>query len=189
VRISDYVQRTVVSEPRVVATGSTMRLPMKKDYVDFQGRSSPIGYLITFRCYGTWLHGDERGSVDRHHRVDGTPVLPASALRRQHDHDLLQQPPVKLNSRHRRVVESAIRETCAIRGWQLWTVNVRTNHVHAVVSAHKKPEAMLSAMKANATRAPERSRTLDERSSPVGIPRKQEISVERKAFDGCNRVR
>src|SRR5438309_10114366 len=60
---------------------------------------------------------------------------------------------LKLNSRHRRVVESAIRETCAIRGWQLWTVNVRTNHVHAVVSAHKKPEAMLSAMKANATRA------------------------------------
>jgi len=22
----------------------------------------PLGYLITFRCYGTWLHGDERGS-------------------------------------------------------------------------------------------------------------------------------
>jgi hypothetical protein len=25
----------------------------------------PLAYLITFRCYGTWLHGDERGSVDR----------------------------------------------------------------------------------------------------------------------------
>src|SRR5438093_13756827 len=24
----------------------------------------PLGYLITFRCYGTWLHGDERGSID-----------------------------------------------------------------------------------------------------------------------------
>jgi len=30
---------------------------MKRDYIDFQDRSSPIGYLITFRCYGTWLHG------------------------------------------------------------------------------------------------------------------------------------
>ena len=34
---------------------------MKRDYVDFQDRSKPIGYLITFRCYGTWLHGDKRG--------------------------------------------------------------------------------------------------------------------------------
>jgi len=25
----------------------------------------PLAYLITFRSYGTWLHGDERGSVDR----------------------------------------------------------------------------------------------------------------------------
>jgi hypothetical protein len=35
----------------------------------------------------------------------------------------------------------------------LWTVNVRTNHVHAVVSANKKPEGILSTLKANATRA------------------------------------
>jgi hypothetical protein len=33
---------------------------MKRDYIDFQDRSTPVGYLITFRCYGTWLHGDER---------------------------------------------------------------------------------------------------------------------------------
>ena len=32
-------------------------------------------------------------------------------------------------------------------------MNVRTNHVHAVVSSTKKPEAVLSALKANATRA------------------------------------
>ena len=126
---------------------------MKRDYIDFQDRSSPIGYLITFRCYGTWFHGDERGSFDRNHRVYGTPGLPPSELRRQHDLDLLKQPPVELNSRQRQVVESAIRETCTIRRWQLWTVSVRTNHVHAVVSANKKPEAVLSAMKANATRA------------------------------------
>ncbi len=126
---------------------------MKRDYIDFQDRSSPIGYLITFRCYGTWLHGDERGSVDRHHRVYGNPGVRPSALRRQHDRDLLKQPPVKLNSRERLVVESAIRETCAIRSWQSWAVNVRTNHIHAVVSANKNPEAILSAIKANATRA------------------------------------
>jgi len=34
----------------------------------------------------------------------------------------------------------------------LWTVSVRTNHIHTVISANKKPEAILSALKANATR-------------------------------------
>src|SRR5882724_3169489 len=125
---------------------------MKRDHIDFQDRSAPLGYLITFRCYGTWLHGDERGSVDRHHRVYGTPGLPPSALRRQHDRDLLKQPPVRLSSSERQIVESGIRETCTMRRWQLWTLNVRTNHVHAVISANKKPEVILSAIKANATR-------------------------------------
>ena len=27
--------------------------------------SDPLAYFITFTCYGNWLHGDERGSVDR----------------------------------------------------------------------------------------------------------------------------
>jgi len=92
-------------------------------------------------------------AFDRNHRVYITPGQPPSQLRRQHDLDLLKQPPVKLNLRQRQVVESAIRKTCTIRRWQLWTLNVRTNHVHAVVSANKKPEVILSAMKANATRS------------------------------------
>jgi len=61
--------------------------------------------------------------------------------------------PVKFNSQQRCVVEAAIREICTIRRWQLWIINVRTNHIHAVVSASKKPDAVLSALKANATRA------------------------------------
>jgi hypothetical protein len=28
---------------------------------------TPLAYLFTFRCHGTWLHGDERGAVDRFH--------------------------------------------------------------------------------------------------------------------------
>ena len=126
---------------------------MNRDYIDFDDRSNPVGYLITFRCYGTWLHGDERGSVDRHHRFHGTPGLPPSALRRKHDRELLKQPPVKLNSGQREVVKGAIRETCTIRKWQLWTANVRTNHAHAVITANKKPDAVLGALKANATRS------------------------------------
>ncbi|MGQ0761444.1 MAG: hypothetical protein ACT4OT_05435 [Acidobacteriota bacterium] len=40
---------------------------------DFDDNDFPLAYLITFRCYGTWLHGDERGSVDRKQNVYGTP--------------------------------------------------------------------------------------------------------------------
>jgi len=83
----------------------------------------------------------------------GTPLLQPSALRRKHDRDLLKQPPVTLSSRQSAVIKAAIDEACTIRRWQLWTVNVRTNHVHAVVSANKKPESVLSALKANASRA------------------------------------
>ena len=32
---------------------------------DFDENEFPLAYLITFRCYGTWVHGDERGSMDR----------------------------------------------------------------------------------------------------------------------------
>ena len=39
----------------------------------------PLGYLITFRAYGTWLHGDRRRSVDRFHNQYGTPDIPQTS--------------------------------------------------------------------------------------------------------------
>jgi hypothetical protein len=141
-----------VSEPGAVATGSS-DTQMKRDYVEFQSRNQPVGYLLTFRCYGTWLHGDERESVDRKHRRYGTPYLPSSPQRETRNQRLLKQPPVYLNPRQRSVVETSIRDTCKIRQWQLWICNVRTNHVHAVVSSDRKPDSVMSALKANGTRS------------------------------------
>src|SRR6266480_654783 len=109
-------------------------------------------YLITFRGRGTWLHGDKRGSVDRMHNKYGTPVLPPNSKRRELNRSRLKNPPVRLNSKQRHAVESGIRETCKIRKWDLWTMNARTNHIHSVVSANCKPEKILTAFKANATR-------------------------------------
>jgi len=126
---------------------------MKNDYITFQDRGEPVGYLITFRSYGTWLHGDKRGSVDRHHRRYGTPLLPTSPQRETRNRRLLKQSPVSLNSRQRGAVESSIRETCHIRQWCLWTLNIRTNHVHVVMSSKSRPDAVLSALKANAKRS------------------------------------
>ena len=37
----------------------------------------PLAFLITFRTYGTWLHGDERGSVNRFRNQYRSRLLPA----------------------------------------------------------------------------------------------------------------
>ena len=120
---------------------------------DFNDDHIPLGYLLTFRAYGTWLHGDKRGSIDRHHHRYGTPALPASPRRKEIERSLLKQTPVRFNARQRDAIECGIRETCAIRKWELWTLNVRSNHLHCVVTANCNPKTVLVALKANATRA------------------------------------
>ena len=112
----------------------------------------PLAYLITFRCHGTWLHGDERGSVDRFHNQYGTPCFPSNQARLNQNNRRLNHAPVTLTSEQRHTVEEAIRETCDVRKWTLKAVNARTNHVHTVVSALVRPELVLNALKANATR-------------------------------------
>jgi hypothetical protein len=54
---------------------------MKRDYIDFQDRSQQLGYLITIRSYGTWLHGDARGSMDRrNYNKFGGPKRPVNRI-------------------------------------------------------------------------------------------------------------
>ncbi|MFN2499527.1 MAG: transposase [Pyrinomonadaceae bacterium] len=112
----------------------------------------PLAYLITFRSYGTWLHGDRRGSVDRFHNRFGTARIPPNKRWEKYNRETLSHPPVRLGRRQRAAIKKAIRETCKIRKWGFWTMNIRTNHVHTVVSAPCKPEKVLAAFKANATR-------------------------------------
>ena len=60
---------------------------------------------------------------------------------------------VILDAAQRSYVEEAINETCRIRKWELLALNIRTNHVHTVVSnGTRRPEVALNAFKANATR-------------------------------------
>ena len=126
---------------------------MNDPHTEFKDDHTPTAYLITFRSYGTWPHGDNRGSVDRFHKGYGTPMLPANTQRRRYERRLLTHPPVTLDARQRAAVERGIRDTCTFRKWLLWAFNIRTNHVHSVVSAKCKPESILSALKANATRS------------------------------------
>jgi len=113
----------------------------------------PLALLITFRAYGTWLHGDERGSIDRNNNVYGTPRIPAIEHLESISRARLKSSPVRLDARRRVAVESAVEETCSKRGWGLYAFNIRTNHVHIVTAVSgKNPDLVLTAFKANATR-------------------------------------
>jgi REP element-mobilizing transposase RayT len=134
---------------------------------DFDDNEFPLAYLITFRCYGTWLHGDDRGSYRRSHGiVEGvSPVGPKPGLQRA-ETEQLRHPPVTLDAQQRAVVEKSVREVCLHRKYRLRAVNVRTNHAHAVVSALLEPEPILDAFKAYATRALRRAGLLSTRIKP-----------------------
>jgi REP element-mobilizing transposase RayT len=113
---------------------------------------TPLAYFLSFRSYGTWLHGDKRGSVDRFHNKYGTPRLPENAKWFNYNQTSLRAAPLILGPNERRVIKEAIRETSNIRKWTVIALNVRTNHVHVVVNAPVDPERVLNAFKANATR-------------------------------------
>ena len=113
----------------------------------------PIAYLITFRTHGTWLHGDNRGSVNRFHNKYGTRQIRPEPRWLAINKERLGREPTILNARQRATVRKAIIETCRFRDWGLPAVNVRTNHAHSVVMApYKQPSLVLNALKANATR-------------------------------------
>jgi REP element-mobilizing transposase RayT len=113
---------------------------------------TPLAYFIFFRSYATWLHGDKRGSIDRFHNRYLSPYIQPNEKWLDYNEQHLKAKPLILKASHRKSIESAIRETCDIRNWLLQAINVRTNHIHTVVSANRKASVVLNAFKANATR-------------------------------------
>lgn len=115
--------------------------------------SSPLAFLITWTTHGTWLHGDDRGSADRvTDRIPGTPYLPANAARVAFERSELAGGAFSLWNEARENVDATIRKHCELRGWNLHALNVRTNHVHLVVSAPVSPETIMGQCKAWASR-------------------------------------
>ncbi|UCE61442.1 MAG: transposase [Phycisphaerales bacterium] len=120
----------------------------------------PLAYLITFPTYGTWLHGDARGSVDRDHNIPGTPMLDANEPRESSEERRLKQDQVLLDARRRGVVNQTILEVAAHRDWTVHALNVRTNHVHAVIGARETPERVMNTLKSWCTRRMVEARVL-----------------------------
>lgn len=113
----------------------------------------PLAYLITMRSYGTWLHGDEKGSVGRQEfNIYGTPRMFQSEKLKDLMKKQMKQKPTILDKKERICVLEAVKEVCDFRGYEMLAVNIRTNHLHAVVSANIKPDKIVNDFKAYATR-------------------------------------
>src|SRR5687767_4465012 len=118
----------------------------------FEQYEFPLAYLITFRTFGTWLHGDYRTSTLRVRKAGTeTKLIPRNVpleerMREEMDH------PFILNHAQRRAVQDAIEDVCRHRSYLLRAVNVRTNHAHSVISVQAKPERVADALKAYSTR-------------------------------------
>src|SRR5262245_13920733 len=114
--------------------------------------ATALAYFISFTAYGTWLHGREPGSVDHAHNQVGEPFLPADAEAEQAERERMTQSHYPLNPERRGVVLETVREVSRHRGWTLWAAHVRSNHVHAVISAQATPEKVMADFKAYASR-------------------------------------
>ena len=107
----------------------------------------PLAYFITWTTYGTWLPGDERGWVKRGAGLRlPDPIIKSSAASRMIEDVCV------LDSEQRALVEKTISDHCTIRGWRLHAVSCRSNHVHVVVTAERKPEDVRDQFKAWCTR-------------------------------------
>jgi REP element-mobilizing transposase RayT len=114
--------------------------------------SQPLAYFITFVAYGSWLHGDDRGSVDiRANGLDSPRELPNAGWREWERTRLVTQE-VHFDARWRFEIDASFRERCEHAGWGMLALNVRTNHVHIVVTAEQTPERLMTSLKAWATR-------------------------------------
>ena len=99
------------------------------------------------------MHGDEAGSVDRHHNLVGGRRLEPDTWRVLAERREMLQGAYVLGEAARQVVLGAIRSHCVQRGWNLLAAHVRSNHVHVVVEAGIRPERVMNEFKSYASRA------------------------------------
>ena len=107
----------------------------------------PLAYYLTWTTYGTWLPGDERGWVKF-----GRGQQQPDSIRKIEAEARMTEDACRLDQEQCAVVEKTIVDHCRIRGWELFAKNCRSNHVHVVVAADIKPEAVREQLKAWCTR-------------------------------------
>ena len=104
--------------------------------------SRPIAYHITFGTYGTRLHGDERGTVDRSMNCPGDPIIGADAGWWELERKRLRSHPVFLEPEQTAYAESVIPLVCARGGWEYHVGAAGPDHVHVLLTAEADGDAV-----------------------------------------------
>jgi REP element-mobilizing transposase RayT len=117
------------------------------------GSGQPLmTYFITFSCYGTHIHGDPEGSVDRNHNHYGAPLVGPNPHLLAAERRLMTQQPYEMDEPRRNAILAAIIDRCHQGDWHILAAHVRSNHVHVVVDGKDKPEFVMSQLKSAASR-------------------------------------
>ena len=111
----------------------------------------PLAWLLTFTTFGTWLHGDPRGST-QHEAPGRSRSLKAEPGMVAFERAEMAGPAFALDSAQRAVVLRTIQEVSDHRGWELLALNVLTSHVHGVCAGDAPGRKMMADWKSYATR-------------------------------------
>jgi len=104
-------------------------------------------WFFTWTTWGTWLPGDSRGW---NHRREGNQNS-RMALADWH-RSRLSHAPCEFNSLHRAAIADALTEHAQFRGWTIYLLTVRSNHVHLLVAANCEAQIVRDSLKARSTR-------------------------------------
>jgi REP element-mobilizing transposase RayT len=107
----------------------------------------PLAYHITFGTYGTRLHGDERGTVDRRLNQPGDPIIGAEPDWERLEYNKLRFPVREFDLAQRLLAESLIPDICVRGGWQLCARAARKDHFHTLLTAQADGEVIRKLLK------------------------------------------
>jgi REP element-mobilizing transposase RayT len=124
-------------------------------------------WLLTWTTYGTWLPGDDRGSVTRvrdglpadgprvERDVRGTPYVAHAPGLVRASRAAMKGPPVELDLERALATAEDLSGTAEFRGWELLAGAVMATHVHVVVGVADDPDRakLLQIFKSYASRA------------------------------------
>ena len=126
-------------------------------------------YHILWTTYGTWLPGDARGWVQK-----GNPFIQhADPALEQRARKQMREDAIALSDAQRSLIEHTIREHCRIRRWPLHALNVRSSHIHIVVSADRDAREVMKQLKAWCSRRLSDAERLDTRAVARGAGRRR----------------
>ena len=113
---------------------------------------SAFAYLLTFRTYGSWLHGDDRRSVTRVRNKMHLPKIAPNIKLHTKMKQSMSESEFVLNEMQRNTVLNSVIQTCRYNNWRLFAAHIRSNHVHIVLQSTVAKENTTGKLKIYATK-------------------------------------